>query len=212
MDKVLKKIDDIINSIPPDIRDIIQKTSLAAFVLASLIGIIIGVKKGMRSANPGGMQLATNAKELFYLRQIRAENAKRKALIEDISIDKSRFPSNMLKSIDQSKKLGIRFREKWRNNLLNEKKEYEDIEDDITIRKRDPAFLEDDLPFSNKVKINNETILKEKELLKLKDLKDSKSNLQKKNMSPREELNTQKIKKANITKKSKSTKYKFLHD
>lgn len=83
MNKLFKKIDDIIAKIPPHIQDIIQKASMAMVALAALIAILTGISRGMQDAKPGGFKLAKDTQELFYLEKLRKENKDQIRLKED---------------------------------------------------------------------------------------------------------------------------------
>jgi len=93
LSKIIPTIDGLIEKIPPHIRDIIQKASIAFGALLALIAIIMGVNRGLTSAKPAGYQLAGNSRDLFYLQEMREEYAKKRKLVEDIEADPMDFPS-----------------------------------------------------------------------------------------------------------------------
>ena len=93
MNKILAKIDSLIDKIPIHIRDLIQKGFYSIVALAALIAIIVGIKKGMDNAKPGGIQLFGKNKDMFYIQRLREENSKKNKLIEDIDVYDDLFES-----------------------------------------------------------------------------------------------------------------------
>ncbi len=92
--KIIEKIDELIERIPGHIRDLIQKGAFALIAMLALLTIVLGIQWGMGDAEPGGMQLAKDNRDLFYLQQIREENQRKRQLVEDVEIDPLEFPSN----------------------------------------------------------------------------------------------------------------------
>lgn len=97
MKKWIQIIDDLIEKIPSHIRDIIQKASVALFALIVLVAVSIAVLRGLSDAKPGGMQIAEDTQDLFYLERLREQNREKAKLLEDIPIDPSSFPSQQNK-------------------------------------------------------------------------------------------------------------------
>ncbi|MDH5720033.1 MAG: hypothetical protein OEZ13_05345 [Spirochaetia bacterium] len=93
MNKVLATIDKYIDKIPEHIRDIVKKGYFAVLALGAVIAVLYGISAGEKGAKPSGMPLAKEAKDLFYLDQLREENLKRMNLVEDIEVDPLLFPS-----------------------------------------------------------------------------------------------------------------------
>gem|GEM_PF-2933608 len=84
MGKYLQIVDNLIDKIPGHIQDLIKKGFYAIVAMAALFAILIAIRKGMADAPPPGLQLSKTARDLYYLEELREENAKREQLIEDI--------------------------------------------------------------------------------------------------------------------------------
>ncbi len=84
MGKYIQIIDNLIDKIPGHIQDLIKKGFYALVAMAALFAILLAIRKGMADAPPPGLQLSKTARDLYYLEELREENAKREQLIEDI--------------------------------------------------------------------------------------------------------------------------------
>jgi hypothetical protein len=93
MNKILAKIDGLIEKIPIHLRDLIQKGFISIVALAALIAIVVGIKRGIDNATPGGVQLFGKNKDIFYIQRLREDNAKKNKLIEDIDVYEDLFES-----------------------------------------------------------------------------------------------------------------------
>ncbi|MDH4262023.1 MAG: hypothetical protein OEV78_03150 [Spirochaetia bacterium] len=93
MDKILAKIDVLIDKIPIHIRDLIQKGFFSIIAIVALFAIVAGIKRGIDHAKPGGVQLFGKNKDLFYIERLREDNAKKNKLIEDIEVYEDLFES-----------------------------------------------------------------------------------------------------------------------
>ncbi len=87
MDFIFKKIDALLQKIPPHIKDIIQKVAIAMIAFIALLAVVMGISQGTHDAKPGGFDLAKDIQETFYLEKIRNENRSRIALREDYNYD-----------------------------------------------------------------------------------------------------------------------------
>ncbi|AFM13687.1 hypothetical protein [Turneriella parva] len=133
-------IDRMIERIPPHIRDIIQKASLAFAALLALIVIISGVNKGLREAQPTGVRLVERSRDLFYLQEMREEYAKKRKLVEDVEVDPLEFPSRQ-KAADETQ-----FTPMGRDtmgHLMGEKEEMLKHEDALRPKEKSPGYLGD---------------------------------------------------------------------
>lgn len=133
-------IDRMIERIPPHIRDIIQKASLAFAALLALIVIISGVNKGLREAQPTGVRLVERSRDLFYLQEMREEYAKKRKLVEDVEVDPLEFPSRQ-KPADETQ-----FAPMGRDtmgHLMGEKEEMLKQEDALRPKEKSPGYLGD---------------------------------------------------------------------
>jgi len=133
-------IDRMIERIPPHIRDIIQKASLAFAALLALIVIIAGVNKGLREAQPAGVRLVERSRDLFYLQEMREEYAKKRKLVEDVEVDPLEFPSRQ-KAADETK-----FAPMGRDtmgHLMGEKEDMLKHEDVLRPKEKSPGYLGD---------------------------------------------------------------------
>lgn len=133
MKKILAKIDEIINRIPPHIQDILHKGMLAFMAFMALIAIVMGIMKGTEEARPAGVQLIEENSDVFYLEQLKKENREKHRLIEDIEIDPLEFPSNRNDSVEY-RQMGP----DTMDHLLGEK--------DSMLKKEDPLRSRSDLP------------------------------------------------------------------
>lgn len=104
MNSIFKKFDALIEKIPPHIRDIIQKASMAMVALAALIAILMGITKGINEAKPSGFKLAKDTQELFYLEKLRNENRNKIRLKEDFDYEFDQM-NNPAKMNEQYQKL-----------------------------------------------------------------------------------------------------------
>jgi len=175
MKKILDKIDEIIGSLPPHIVDIIQKGAIALAALLIVIAIVIGISKGFKAAKPGGLQLAKDTNDLFYIERLRQENASKIKLIEDVE------SNEFLEFKINRKNLHYKnLKKDTMNHLLGEKDKLLELSDDWQLRKKDPGFLTDDIPVNENYNRQKENLIQDdKEVLLLKD-SNQKSNKNKK--------------------------------
>ena len=93
MKKYLQKVDELIAKIPGHVQDLIKKGAMAFAALIAIISIALAIKAGVQDAVPAGMQVAADSRDLFYLRELREENTRRRQLVEDVETDPLQFPS-----------------------------------------------------------------------------------------------------------------------
>lgn len=137
---IVPTIDRLIERIPPHIRDIIQKASIAFAALIALLVIISGINKGLREAQPMGYKLIERNRDLFYLQEMREEYAKKRQLVEDVEVDPLQFPSRQ-KATDET-----RFATMGRDtmgHLMGEKDEMLKSEDPLRPKEKSPGYLGD---------------------------------------------------------------------
>lgn len=140
MNKWLNKIDELLEKIPVHIRDIIQKISFAVAALLLLVGVAIGITQGVNDAVPAGVPLAESNKDLFYLDELRKENAEKTALIEDVEVDPLEFKSNRGQGSPEFESMA----KDTMNHLIGEKKNQEMVMPEHQLRKRnDDVFTGD---------------------------------------------------------------------
>lgn len=135
MKKWIQIIDDLIEKIPPHIRDIIHKASVALFALVVLVAVTIAVLRGLSDAKPGGMQIAEDTQDLFYLERLRDQNREKAKLLEDVPIDPSEFPSQQ-KQDDPFVSFGLDRSQK----LMGEREDF--LNDGETLRKKGDSLGE----------------------------------------------------------------------
>lgn len=133
-------IDRLIERIPPHIRDIIQKASIAFAALIALLVIISGVNKGLREAQPAGYKLVERNRDLFYLQEMREEYAKKRQLVEDVEVDPLQFPSRQQAADDT--RFAIMGRDTM-GHLMGEKDEMLKSEDPLRPKEKSPGYLGD---------------------------------------------------------------------
>ncbi len=133
-------IDRLIEQIPPHIRDIIQKASLAFGALLALIVIVAGVNKGLREAKPAGVRLVERSRDLFYLQEMREEYAKKRKLVEDVEVDPLEFPSRQ-KAADETQFAAMG--RDTMGHLMGEKEEMLKHEDALRPKEKSPGYLGD---------------------------------------------------------------------
>lgn len=137
---IIPTIDRLIEKIPPHIRDIILKASLAFGALIALFVIIAGINKGLSDAKPAGFKLIENNRDLFYLQEMREEYAKKRKLVEDIEVDPLQFPSRQ-KAADETE-----FKPMGRDtmgHLRGEKNEMLQHDDLLRPKDKSPGYLGD---------------------------------------------------------------------
>ena len=139
MNKILKKIDDFIDQIPEDIKDLIQKGAIALGAILALVGILSAVIRGIKDAEPGGFQLVEDSNDLFYLEKLREENEKRLKLIEDVEYDISVLTENEL----QNKKLYQPMGRDTLDHLRGEKEELLLPKNELRAQRPVPGLLTD---------------------------------------------------------------------
>lgn len=138
--KLLGSADKLIEKIPPHLRDIIQKASIALAALLALFLIFWAINKGSSDAIPGGLQLAGSNKDLFYLKELREENEKRRQLVEDVETDPTEFPSrNGLAYEPAYKPMG----KDLIDHLAGEKDEMIQPEHSLRPREKSPGYATD---------------------------------------------------------------------
>ena len=137
---IIPGIDRLIERIPPHIRDIIQKASLAFAALVALLVIIAGINKGLSDAKPKGFKLVEHNRDLFYLQEMREEYAKKRKLVEDVEVDPLQFPSRQ-KAQDDTKFAAMG--RDTMGHLMGEKEEMLKHEDVMRPKEKSPGYLGD---------------------------------------------------------------------
>lgn len=137
---LIPAIDRLIERIPPHIRDIIQKASLAFAALIALLVIISGINKGLREAKPAGYKLVERNRDLFYLQEMREEYAKKRKLVEDVEVDPLQFPSRQ-QAADETKFAAMG--RDTMGHLMGEKEEMLKHEDVMRPKEKSPGYLGD---------------------------------------------------------------------
>lgn len=137
---IIPGIDRLIERIPPHIRDIIQKASLAFAALVALLVIIAGINKGLSDAKPKGFKLVEHNRDLFYLQEMREEYAKKRKLVEDVEVDPLQFPSRQ-KAADDTKFAAMG--RDTMGHLMGEKEEMLKHEDVMRPKEKSPGYLGD---------------------------------------------------------------------
>jgi len=137
---IVPSIDRMIERIPPHIRDIIQKASLAFAALIALLVIIAGINKGLSDAKPAGFKLVEKNRDLFYLQEMREEYAKKRALVEDVDVDPQDFPSRQ--KVQDDTKFQAMGRDTM-GHLMGEKDEMLKHEDVMRPKEKSPGYLGD---------------------------------------------------------------------
>ena len=137
---IIPGIDRLIERIPPHIRDIIQKASLAFAALVALLVIIAGINKGLRDAKPAGFKLVERNRYLFYLQEMREEYAKKRKLVEDVEVDPLQFPSRQ-KAADETKFAAMG--RDTMGHLMGEKEDMLKHEDVMRPKEKSPGYLGD---------------------------------------------------------------------
>jgi hypothetical protein len=137
---LVPSIDRLIEQIPPHIRDIIQKASLAFAALLALIVIIAGVNRGLKDAKPAGVRLVERSRDLFYLQEMREEYAKKRKLVEDVEVDPLEFPSRQT-AADETKFAAMG--RDTMGHLMGEKDEMLKHEDALRPKEKTPGYLGD---------------------------------------------------------------------
>lgn len=137
---IVPSIDKLIERIPPHIRDIIQKASLAFAALLALLVIISGINKGLRDAKPAGYKLVERNRDLFYLQEMREEYAKKRKLVEDVEVDPLQFPSRQTAQDDTK---FVPMGRDTMGHLMGEKEEMLKHEDVMRPKEKAPGYLGD---------------------------------------------------------------------
>ncbi|MBN8221497.1 MAG: hypothetical protein J0L53_11275 [Spirochaetes bacterium] len=137
---IIPSIDRAIERIPPHIRDIIQKASLAFAALCALLAIIAGINKGLQDAKPVGFKLVERNRDIFYLQEMREEYAKKRKLVEDVEVDPLDFPSRQ-KAQDETKFAAMG--RDTMGHLMGEKEEMLKHEDVLRPKEKSPGYLGD---------------------------------------------------------------------
>ena len=133
-------LDKLIERIPPHIRDIIQKASIAFAALIALLVIISGINKGLRDAKPAGYKLVERNRDLFYLQEMREEYAKKRQLVEDVEVDPLQFPSRQQAADDTR---FVTMGRETMGHLMGEKEEMLKSEDALRPKEKSPGYLGD---------------------------------------------------------------------
>ena len=160
MNKLLKKIDALIDNIPAYIRDLIVKIWFIIAGMGVLIAIIIGITNGSNSAKPSGYNLIKDTDDLFYIKKLREANAKNRTLVEDIETNIFSVTEKKLKyqniTEDKSNHLhGEKDELLLKKNILTEKMEFNhhlqenqerasfktNFKDDNTKQNNDPELI-----------------------------------------------------------------------
>ncbi len=137
---IIPGIDGLIGRIPPHIRDIIQKASLAFAALVALLVIIAGINKGLSDAKPKGFKLVEHNRDLFYLQEMREEYARKRKLVEDVEVDPLQFPSRQ-KAADDTKFAAMG--RDTMGHLMGEKEDMLKHEDVMRPKEKSPGYLGD---------------------------------------------------------------------
>lgn len=137
---IVPGIDRLIERIPPHIRDIIQKASMAFAALLALLVIIAGINKGLSDAKPKGFRLVERNRDLFYLQEMREEYAKKRKLVEDVEVDPLQFPSRQ-KAQDETKFAAMG--RDTMGHLMGEKEDMLKHEDTMRPKEKSPGYLGD---------------------------------------------------------------------
>lgn len=137
---LIPTLDKLIERIPPHIRDIIQKASIAFAALIALLVIISGINKGLREAKPAGYKLVERNRDLFYLQEMREEYAKKRQLVEDVEVDPLQFPSRQQAADDTQ---FVNMGRDTMGHLMGEKEEMLKTEDALRPREKSPGYLGD---------------------------------------------------------------------
>lgn len=137
---LIPTLDNLIERIPPHIRDIIQKASLAFAALIALLVIISGINKGLRDAKPAGYKLVERNRDLFYLQEMREEYARKRKLVEDVDVDPMQFPSRQAQADDTKY---VTMGRDTMGHLMGEKDEMLKHEDTMRPREKSPGYLGD---------------------------------------------------------------------
>ncbi len=145
MNRFIRKVDELIEKliekIPGHIRDIIRKASYALLGIILLFAVTIGIRLGVKDAQPAGMQLSGSSRDLLYLQELREENQKRSQLFEDVETDPLQFPS-------RQKEAALPFAELGRDTgdrLLGERDALLENPDFLRPKEKGPAALEDEI-------------------------------------------------------------------
>ncbi len=138
--RIIPGIDGMIEKIPPHIRDIIQKASLAFAALCALLAIIAGINKGLADAKPVGFKLVERNRDIFYLQEMREEYAKKRKLVEDVEVDPLDFPSRQQAKDDTS---FVPMGRDTMGHLMGEKEEVLKHEDVMRPKEKSPGYLGD---------------------------------------------------------------------
>lgn len=137
---IVPGIDRAIEKIPPHIRDIIQKASLAFAALCALLVIIAGINKGLTEAKPVGFKTVQSNRDIFYLQEMREEYAKKRKLVEDVEVDPLDFPSRQ-KAADNTN--FVPMGRDTMGHLMGEKDEMLKHEDVMRPKEKSPGYLGD---------------------------------------------------------------------
>ncbi|GAB4441068.1 MAG: hypothetical protein OHK0011_23530 [Turneriella sp.] len=140
---LIPAIDKLIERIPPHIRDIIQKASIAFAALIALLVIISGINKGLREAQPAGYKLVERNRDLFYLQEMREEYAKKRQLVEDVEVDPLQFPSRQQAADDTR---FVTMGRETMGHLMGEKDEMLKSDDALRPKEKSPGYLGDSYP------------------------------------------------------------------
>lgn len=137
---IVPTLDRAMERIPPHIRDIMQKASIALAALVALLVILSGINKGLRDARPAGYKLVERNRDLFYLQEMREEYAKKRKLVEDVEVDPLQFPSRQQPADD------TRFVTMGRDtlgHLMGENEQMLQAKDPMRPREKSPGYLGD---------------------------------------------------------------------
>ena len=137
---IIPGIDRAIEKIPPHIRDIIQKASLAFAALCALLAIIAGINKGLADAKPVGFKAVQSNRDIFYLQEMREEYAKKRRLVEDVEVDPLDFPSRQ-KVADNTN--FVPMGRDTMGHLMGEKDDMLKHEDVMRPKEKSPGYLGD---------------------------------------------------------------------
>ena len=128
-------LNGLIESIPPHIKEIIQKTSLASIFFFSLLAVAIGINRGRKDVEIKGVQFIKTTEDIFYTNTKKIQNKNKVVLEEDI--DTTSLSPEIIKMKQKFKSLSP----DTSNRLYGEKSGIQIPED--SLRKKESILLEE---------------------------------------------------------------------
>ncbi len=138
MNTLFKRIDELLDRIPEDLRDLIQKAMIALGAIIALFGILSGIIRGIRDAEPAGFQVAKDSNNLFYLDRVKEDNKSKNRLVEDIEYD----IDLLMKSKLENKKLYRSMSRNTLDHLKGERDEFIVSENKLRTKSNVPNLLD----------------------------------------------------------------------